>query len=325
MCVEIDRRRASATMALLGGFFSVFYVFHYMQVLSYSLGAYYEAESIVSANSINATPAMFSMMAGSSSIRLALYLTYVLLPFAMVMLTIGVLWFFAKVYSRLTGSVLLLTSLIYLLIVAALENNFVFHSTWLGLAIVCVSGLLTLVASVNSLGAFGGGMFAAPDKARRRPVQIGIDPEMPYTNMQVLSSKLMGRLSGELKILDMHFDASALDNLMRMVSKNADRYSKIEVLSKRDRLGEEFALVYRDFKTEMLSKHVEFDLRVLDDGDASKQHERFLFDGNEAYKIPPLNIINRKSEHITAVNRSDAAKRFDDLWSRAIKFDNLRS
>jgi hypothetical protein len=63
---------------------------------------------------------------------------------------------------------------------------------------------------------------------------------------------------------------------------------------------------------------------VLDDGDAAKQHERLLLDGSEAYKIPPLNIINKKSEHITAVNRDDAARRFEDLWSRAIKFENIQ-
>ncbi len=313
-------------MAMVGGFISVFYVFHYMQVLSYSLGAYYEMQDLVSANSINATSSMLSMLAGSSSIKLALYLTYVMLPFALVMLVIGVLWFFAKAYSKLTGSVLLLTSVMYLLITAVLENNFVFHSSLLGLAAVCMGGALALVASTHALGVFSGSLFAASDKAevRRRTVQIGIDPEIPYTNMQVLSNKLMGRLGGEIKILDMHFDVAALDNLIRLMSKNANRYSRIDVLSKKDRLGAEFAASYRDFKAELLSRHVEFDLRVLDEDDASKQHERFLLDGNEAYKIPPLNIINRKSEHITSVNRDDAARRFDELWSRAIKFENIK-
>jgi hypothetical protein len=322
MHVAIDGRRASATMALLGGFISIFYVFHYMQVLSYSLGAYYEIGSMVSANSINATPGMLSVLAGSSSVRLALYLTYVLLPFALVMLTIGVLWFFARAYSKLTGAMLLLTSIMYLLITAVLENNFVFHSTWLGIVVVSAGGALVLIASIHALGTFSGTLFSVPDKARRRPVQIEIDPELPYTNMQVLSSKLMGRLSGEIKILDMHFDVTALDNLMRLVSKNTSRYSRIDVLSKKDRLGEEFAAAYKDFKSELISRRVEFELRVLNDDDALKQHERFLLDNSEAYKIPPLNIINRKSEHITSVNRVDAAKRFDDLWSRAIKFEN---
>ena len=323
--MSIDGRRASATLAMIGGFISVFYVFHYMQVLSYSLGAYYEVEHLVSANSINATSSMLSMVAGSSSVKLALYLTYVLLPFALVMLVIGVLWFFAKAYSKIMGVVLLLTSVVYLMITAALENNFVFHSTLLGLTAVCMGGALTLIASAHAMGVFSGAMFA-PDKieGRRRTVQIGIDPEMPYTNMQVLSSKLMGRLSGEIKILDMHFDVAALDNLIRLTSKNAGRYSRIDVLSKPDRFGTEFAAAYRDFKAEMLSRNVDIDLRILDENDASKQHERFLLDGSEAYKIPPLNIINRKSEHITAVNRDDAARRFDELWSRALKYENIK-
>jgi hypothetical protein len=314
-------------MAMMGGFVSVFYVFHYMQVLSYSLGVYYEVESIVRANSINATSGLLTAVAESSSMRLALYLTYVMLPFALVMMTIGVLWFFARAYSKITGSVMLLTSVTYLLITAVLENSFTFHSTWLGLAAVCIGGALALIASAHALGVFSGTLFTASDKAeaRHRTVQIGIDPEIPYTNMQVLSNRLMGRLSGEIKILDMHFDVAALDNLIRMMGKNADRYSKIDVLSKKDRLGEEFAISYKDFKEEMMSRHVEFDLRVLDDNDASQQHERLLLDGNEAYKIPPLNIINRKSEHITAVNRGDAAMRFDELWARATKFENMKA
>jgi len=313
-------------MAMMGGFVSVFYVFHYMQVLSYSLGAYYALASLVNAHSINSTSGMLTAIAMSSSIKLALYLTYAMLPFALVMLVMGVLWFFTKAYSKLTGTVLLFTSVTYLLIAAILENNFVFHSTWLGIAAVGISGAFALIASAHAMGAFSGTLFAAPDKAeaRRRTVQIGIDPEIPYTNMLVLSSKLMGRLSGEIKILDMHFDVDAMDNLARLMGRNIGKYSKIDVLSKRDRLGKEFASSYGDFKAELLSRNVEFDLRVLDDGDAAKQHERLLLDGSEAYKIPPLNIINKKSEHITAVNRDDAARRFEDLWSRAIKFENIQ-
>lgn len=325
--MAIDGRRTSAVMALAGGFLSVFYVFHYMQVLSYSLGAYYEAEHFVSTYGINATSSMLTLLSESGSVRLALYLTYVMLPFVLVMLAIGILWFFARAYSKLTGAVLLFTAVAYFLIIAVLETSFTFHSTLLGIVVLCLSGALALMAGMHATGAFSSMLSTDTDKAgsHRRTVQIGIDPEMPYTNMQVLSSKLMGRLSGEIKILDMHFDVAALDSLARLTSKNIGRYSRIVVLSKKDRLGEEFAVSYKDFKDELMSRHVEFELRVLDENDASKQHERLLLDGNEAYKIPPLNIINRKSEHIIAVNRSDAAHRFDELWSRAMKFENVRA
>jgi hypothetical protein len=310
-------------MALAGSFLSLFYMFHYMQVLSESLGAYYEAETLVNAYNLTASSGMLALLSGSSSIRLALYLTYVLLPFSLVMFVIGILWFFTKAYSKLTGAVMSITAVIYLLIMAVLENNFVFHSTWLGLAVVCAGGLLVLLSGAHALGLFSGAAGPGKAETRRRSVQIGIDPATPYSNMMMLSSKLMGRLSGEIKILDMHFDVTALDNLARLMGKNTGRYSKISVLSKRERLGEDFAASYRDFKEEMLASHIEFELRVMAEEDSSKQHERLLLDGSEAYKIPPLNIINRKSEHITAVNLAEAARRFDDLWSRAMKYDNM--
>lgn len=317
--MTIDGRRTGAALALGGGFLSVFYVFHYMQVLSYSLGAYAEAATLIDANSINATSSMLAIISGSSSLRLALYLTYAMLPFALVMLAVGMLWFFAKAYSKLTGAVLLLSSAAYLLTVAVLENNITFHSTPLGLSIVCLSGVMAIIAGAQAFGLFSG---AAPD-TRRRAVQIGIDPEMPYTNMQILSNRLMGRLSGEVKILDMHFDVNALDNLARLTSKNTDKYTKICILSKRDRLGDKFSSAYKDFKDELLARRIEFELRVLTEDDASKQHERLLLDGSEAYKIPPLNIINRKSEHITPVKLEEASQRFNELWTRSMKYENL--
>ncbi len=320
--MEIDGKRASSFLALAGGFVSVFYIFHYMQVLSYVLGIYHEATSVVSTYNLTNQTVLSSLLAlssGSANAALALDLTYVLLPFALIILAVGVLWLFAKLYSRITGIVLSMASVVYLLLTIVLENAFNFHSTWVGLAAVYLGGAMPLIAGVYALG-----IVSVRSEPRKHAVQIGISPESPFTNMQMLSSRLMGRLSGDIKILDMHFDVSSLDNLTRLVGKNSGRYSTISVLSKKDRLGNEFIAAYKDFREELKAKNVEFDLRVLDDDDAQKQHERLLLDGSEAYKIPPLNIINKKSEHITPVNRVDAASRFEELWSRATKFDNLQ-
>ena len=57
--------------------------------------------------------------------------------------------------------------------------------------------------------------------------------------------------------------------------------------------------------------------------DAVEQHERMIMDSEKAYKIPPFNIINRKSEHIVQLEYSGSRKRFDDIWNRSTKIENF--
>jgi hypothetical protein len=135
----------------------------------------------------------------------------------------------------------------------------------------------------------------------------------------------MKSLNGELKILDMHFDTNALDNLMQLVDKNMQQYTSISVLTSTMRLGDEFGKSYGDFKNELTNRKVAFELRVLSTEEAAKQHERVLMDNKTAYKIPPLNIINKKNEHIVGINHQEAENRFNNLWSKATKFENLKS
>ena len=153
---------------------------------------------------------------------------------------------------------------------------------------------------------------------------ISIDPQTPYTNVMILSKRLMSKLNGDIKILDMHFDANGLENLSRLLSGNLERYKSVSVLAKRDRLGSEFIRNYSDFKNELGNKGVAFELKVLNDMDAGEQHERVLMDGSSAYKIPPLNIINRKSEHIVSINHREAEARFNRLWTNSTKLENLK-
>ena len=35
---------------------------------------------------------------------------------------------------------------------------------------------------------------------------------------------------------------------------------------------------------------------MMSEADSVTQHERFIFDDDKAYKIPPLNIINKKAK-----------------------------
>jgi hypothetical protein len=312
----------SQTLVLIGGFVALLYTFYYMQQLSYSIGIYSGIAKAITAYNItssNASSALIGSLSQSGTLALALHLTYALLPFAVLMLAIGVIWFFSRSYSRLTATLLVICSVIYIIIVALLEFDFSFSGAAFTFPLAYIGGIFAL----------GGGAYNLLRMYNRQPISrrtypISINPDTPYSNMRLLSSRLMRRLSGDIKILDMHFDINALDNLMQLIERHMQQYAHIYVITSAMRLGNEFSKPYSDFKNELANRNVEFELRVLAKDDAAKQHERVLMDGNAAYKIPPLNIINRKNEHIVGINVREAQQRFDRLWSKATKFENMR-
>ena len=80
-----------------------------------------------------------------------------------------------------------------------------------------------------------------------------------------------------------------------------------------------------DLSNEMKSKNVNLQFRVMSDSDSAIQHERFMMDDNYAYKIPPFNIINKKSEHINRINLSEVRGRFRQLYSNSMTIENYRA
>jgi len=310
-----------ALLALIGGFATLMYSFYYIQQLSFNLGIYYGIQGTINAYNITASKDLLLALGQTSTLALALHLSYVLVPFAVVIFAIGVLWLFSKAYSKTMALMMAFASIVYLVIAAVLQLDFFsFSGTQLILPGSYVGGFLALAASSYVL------IKSAGKTGAKRPVQqISIDPETPYSNMKILSNKLMKKLSGEIRILDMHFDVNALDNLIQLTQGSLGRYKSISVLAKQDRLTSEFEKRYKDFKSELENKGIAFELRVLSEKDASKQHERMLIDENSAYKIPPLNIINRKSEHIVSIKQADAAHRFSDMWAEATRFENFKS
>jgi hypothetical protein len=308
-------------LAPIAGFVTLLYSYFYIQQLSFILGEYYGISNAVKAYSINVSQQTATTLGQTSTLALALHISYILVPFAIVILAIGILWLFSKMYSRYMAAILIFASVIYVIIAALLQLDFKFSSAlgilpgaYIGSLLAMIAGSYVLVKSSIK--------GTAPKRAVR---QISINPDTPYSNMRILSNKLMKKLSGEIKILDMHFDMAAMDNLMQLVDKNLDRYRSISVLAKSDRLNNEFEKSYTDFKNELKNKNVEFELRILSDKEAFKQHERMLIDDSSAYKIPPLNIINKKSEHIVSINSKDALHRFNTLWSEAVRFENFRA
>ncbi len=155
-----------------------------------------------------------------------------------------------------------------------------------------------------------------------RRLSIAIRPESPYRNIVELRESLFSNISGNICILDKHFNSKGIDNLYRLLEGSTGGISKITVITSAEMLDSQFGANYRDLQEELRNRNIEFEVKVMGDADAMEQHERFIFDDSMAFKIPPLNIINKKSEHITRINRADAAKRFNALEQRSVKFEN---
>ena len=157
---------------------------------------------------------------------------------------------------------------------------------------------------------------------RKDSESIKIDPSTPYANLVTIREKLFGNLSGEVRIVDKHFNSGAISNLYRLFPEES-KISKVSVITSEEMLDSKFGVNYNDLREEFLNRGVEFEVRVMKREDSSEQHERFVFDDSLAYKIPPFNIINKKSEHILSMDQAEAKRRFDYLYRGAAKLENF--
>ncbi|MEM3227640.1 MAG: hypothetical protein QXR58_01410 [Candidatus Micrarchaeaceae archaeon] len=311
-------KRINAYAGLLAGFIVVLSAVYYIEQISYYLGEYTGIITIMHTYNLNATSSLFSLIAAGSALVLGRYIAYMLLAFAVVVLTVGIVWVVRRQFSKIERTVIAIAAVSLLLLIAILESNFSFggaiseyYTGYFGAVLGIFSALYPYIWLTK----------AAPIK---RPHAIEINPETPYTNIALLSNRLMKKLEGEISILDQHFDIQGIENLSRLINGNESRYTGFRILANGERFGKEFGRAYLDFKAELAAKKLNIELRVLQENDATMQHERLIMDGSIAYKIPPLNIINRKSEHIVGVNRDEASNRFEELWGRATKYENLK-
>ncbi|MEM3839319.1 MAG: hypothetical protein QXF01_01935, partial [Candidatus Micrarchaeaceae archaeon] len=151
---------------------------------------------------------------------------------------------------------------------------------------------------------------------------IAIDPKKPFSNLIALRESIFSNLSGHLRIIDKHFNTTALANLHRLVYESIGNLSKITILTSKEMLDSDISSSVSDFRAELSGSGIELELKLMDDKDAVEQHERIMLDDKIAYKVPPFNIINKKSEHITTISHSQAERRFEYLYKRAIKLEN---
>jgi hypothetical protein len=314
----------SAIVVLLAGAIMLIYAFYFMQQLAFSAGVYSGLSTAIKAYNVSnktAGTVLVAALSQSTTLVLALHLTYALLPFAILVFALGVIWLFSQSYYKFTNSLVVMSAILYAILVAVLQFDFSFKNTMYSFPIAYFGAALAVAIGAYSIIKID----SKTPLAKRMIPAILINPETPYSNMKILSNRLMKKLSGEIKILDMHFDLVSLDTLMQLVDKNTAQYTAIHVLTKSDRLGDGFERPYSNFKKELENKKVKFELRILDPENASKQHERLLMDNSTAYKIPPLNIINKKSEHIVGINYREAQSTFNHLWAEAKKFENMKA
>ncbi len=151
---------------------------------------------------------------------------------------------------------------------------------------------------------------------------IKVDPGRPFSNMMELRDQIFGNMHGDIKVVDKHFNSVALSNFHRLVIDNIKQFKSVTIITSTEMMDTNFGKNVSDFRREMESDNVKFDLRFMDEGDKVEQHERIILDDAVAYKIPPFNIINNRSEHIIMIGHSEAHKRFDYLYRRAISFQN---
>ncbi len=314
-----EKKRLNAYVAILAGFLAVLSAIYYVEQISYYLGEYSGAITVIRTYNINATSSsLFTLIAAGSALRLGVYIAYMLIVFAIILLAIGIAWVIKRQFPKIERAIVAVSALSFLLITLILEFNFSFGGFISEYYTYYFSAATALFAALYPY------MWGTKTRAARKMQPIEINPETPYTNIMVLSNRLMKKLSGEICILDQHFDAQAVENLSRITKGNESRYKGFRILANGERFGKDFWRTYLDFKSELASKNLGLEIRILRAEDATAQHERLMIDDNTAYKIPPLNIINRKSEHIVEVSRGDVYRRFEELWAKATKYENQK-
>ncbi|MGC8710380.1 MAG: hypothetical protein ACP5RF_02110 [Candidatus Micrarchaeia archaeon] len=223
----------------------------------------------------------------------------------------------SKRYLYMHAFVIALFMLLYLLISTSFSiSNVLFYT------VLSVSG----IAACFIIDSYLFYELRRPQIARQiRRLAIEIDPSTPYANVLELQDRLFSKLSGNLRIIDKHFNSTSMANLYRLISPYLGNLTAVRIITSKEMLDKGFSNNYNDLKAELAKSNIEIELRIMNDDAAREQHERLMFDNKDAFKIPPLNIINKKSEHVLKMNMRDAKERYEQLYRNSVKFENYYS
>ncbi len=222
----------------------------------------------------------------------------------------------SKKYVAMHASLVLIFALLYYIIISSLSIiNIMLYIE------------IAMIAIVLSFGtdAYLSYAFSSIQGRQQKRVSININPSTPFGNALELQEKIFSQIKGNMRIVDKHFNSTSLSNLYRLIYPFLKNINAIRIITSKEMIDKNFAVNYNDLKVELSKSNIELELRIMDDDVAKEQHERFIFDSENAYKIPPINIITRKSEHIVKMPLADAKKRYEELYKKSIKFENFYS
>jgi len=103
--------------------------------------------------------------------------------------------------------------------------------------------------------------------------EIRMDAGTPYTNLVKLREGVFSGLSGNVEIVDKHFNSQAISNLHRLVEGNLEKVKRIDVLTTKEMFDSRFLENYNDFKKELSNAGVELNFMLMADADSVNQHE----------------------------------------------------
>lgn len=295
-----------------------------IQLLSITYGVGAGAQIQANATSKNVTPILQQAASNVSSIYNTILIEYVSMAVALGMLIssallyryrVNILTTEAREHITLHGTLFLIYALLFFI------NNagILVQMSMYYIAVVYVAMLMC--ASIDIYVIFS--RYVLPARMAPRKTDLQLDPSKPYTNLIRIKDKIFSGFSGKIGVVDKHMNSVGLENFHRLIRDNLDSLSEINIITSKEMLDSEFSRNYLDSKSEAENSGVKFNVMIMNENDSMVQHERFVFDDKNAYKVPPFNIIHKKSEHITRIKLSEARSRFDQLYRKSIKYENF--
>ncbi len=306
----------SSALLVLG---AVFMVEIFSVLLGIGSGAYFQANL----SKIPLQSNLQQLYAAGIPLHYSVLEAYVLAIIGMILLCIAFLLFIrrhdktvggAKRYATMHTAFVFMYALVFYII--SIDTG----SYLAGPYVLIIYGAMAVAILVDLF--FDYALRAQRDHVARIRRSLSVDPSTPFSNMVELQDKIFSRLSGELRVVDKHFNSVALSNFHRLMSGSFGNLKSITIVGSSEMMDSNFSRNVADLKKELSAQGVKFEVRLMDEGDRVEQHERLMLDDKVAYKIPPFNIINRRSEHLIMIGRGEAVRRFSYLYSRAISLDN---
>ena len=148
---------------------------------------------------------------------------------------------------------------------------------------------------------------------------VSIDPNKPFEGLKKFKKIIYG-FEGDVCWFEKQCDKDCLDYLYEIQVK---KVKNINILTGSFHINETFKTYFKAFSKEMDTKSVNVEIRVIvDDNDLKDLHDRYVFDDNLMYSIPPGNILEKKLNVINPVTPDNIQRQyFKRFWSRAIKLD----